>query len=121
MKYQFKQAVHIRPKGRPGKAFSLGIHEVDESFEYDAYFLKLVQAGLIVEAPLTKIAEPISAQQLAKSLLDKLALRKRAKTAASAPKEPSDGVQDVDPVGALVDAVSAPSDAPKPEKKKSKG
>lgn len=121
MKYQFKQAVHIRPKGKPGKAFSLGTHEVDESIEYDPYFLKLVSAGLIAEAPLTKVVEHKSAQQSAKELLDKLALRKRAKTAANAPKEPSDVVADVDPVAPLVDAVSALPEAPKSDKKKSKG
>lgn len=120
MKYQFKQAVHIRPKGKPGKAFSLGIHEVDQAFEYDPYFLKLVSAGLIAEAPLSKLAEPVPAEQKSQELLAKIETRRRASVAKSAPKEPVESVEDVDPVSPLVDSVSVPAEH-KSDKKKSKG
>jgi hypothetical protein len=119
MKYEFKQAVHIRPKGRPGKNYGLGIHEVGEEVEYDPYFLRLVQAGLILEVDQVKAILPKSDKERAQSTLEKVLNRKRGVQVKLAAK----AEVDVDPVQPLVDSVSALEEAPSDhgKKKKSKG
>lgn len=80
--YQFKQSVHIRPKGKPGKNFHRGINQVPEEYEYDPYFLKLVAAGYVVEVDPTKMpAINKTSAEVAASLHEKLVLRKRGKQA----------------------------------------
>lgn len=88
-KYQFLQAVHIKPAGgHPGKDFPLGIHSVPEHFEYDPYFMKLVGAGLIVEAS-SKHISPQTSEERAHALLEKLAKKSSThRTAAHAVKPP---------------------------------
>lgn len=80
--FQFHQAVHIRPKGKPGKNFVRGVNVVPEDYQYDPYFLKLVSSGLIVEVDSTKLP-PVnkSPQEIAADLHARIVSRKRGKEA----------------------------------------
>lgn len=71
MLYQFKQAVHLN-----GKNYPCGVHEVDEKTEYHSYFLKLVSAGLVLEADVKKAVSPVDLQERSKKLLEKLMAKK---------------------------------------------
>lgn len=82
MFYQFKQAAHIA-----GHHFKLGVHDVPEKVEYHPYFLKLVSAGLVVEAEATKVISPQSHQERGKKLLEKI-LSKKAAALPVAPSAP---------------------------------
>lgn len=79
MRYQFKQAAHVN-----GKDYLLGVHDVSESTEYHPHFLRLVSAGLIVEA---ENASPVSTdthQERSQRLLHKIMKRKDPKSAEAA-------------------------------------
>ncbi len=83
MQVQFKQAAHIC-----GKDYSRGFHQVSEDVMQSKFFLKLVNAGLVLDAEEAKMvsAEPLHARQA--RLAEKLAADAKAAAALNAPVSP---------------------------------
>ncbi len=104
MHYKFLQAVHIQ-----GRDYPRGVHSVSEKVEYDAYFLKLVSSGLVVEVEASKVVSPESSAERSKKLLDKLLAKKPVK--AEAPATSEKGLANVHQQ--MRDALVPPKDEPK--------
>jgi len=79
MLVKFKQAVHIKKKD-----YSRGVHEVPVDVLADAYFHRLIQAGLVEDAD--KIVAPISAEERQKQLAEKISALTKKPEASSEPK-----------------------------------
>ena len=93
--YQFKQAVRLCDQ-----VFTLGTHEVSEKVENHPYFLKMVEAGLVVDIDEQKVVVQVSPQERSKKLYDRL-------TGKTAPK--------------VETKVEAPAKVDAPKEKKRKG
>jgi hypothetical protein len=87
MLYLFKRAVSIK-----GKSFPKGQHEVPAEIELHSYFLKLVNAGLVVEGVAPPVITTASVQKrsehLFNSIKEKQEKARLARIAKEATKSP---------------------------------
>lgn len=116
-----KQAVHLAEmkQGKPqhGKDYMPGLQDIPEAHLKSPHGMRMMQAGLIMEADQLQMVKPLSEQQRAEKLLEKLAAAPKAKMKieAAAPEAVEDA-----PLAIAEEASPAPIIAAPVESKKKK-